>query len=47
MTKPLSTATPLLERMHATMSQNKDENDRQFVTALSTMSGSPISSYVR
>ncbi|MDN3440084.1 helix-turn-helix domain-containing protein [Psychrobacter sp. APC 3279] len=34
MTKPLSTATPLLERMHATMSQNKEENDRQFVTAL-------------
>ena len=34
MTKPLSTATPLLERMHATMSQNKKENDRQFVTAL-------------
>ncbi|WP_238052379.1 helix-turn-helix domain-containing protein [Psychrobacter sp. Ps2] len=34
MTKPLSKATPLLERMHATMSQNKEENDRQFVTAL-------------
>ncbi|WP_296211684.1 helix-turn-helix domain-containing protein [Psychrobacter sp. UBA3480] len=34
MTKPLSIATPLLERMHATMSQNKEENDRQFVTAL-------------
>ena len=34
MTKPLSTATPLLERMHATMNQNKEENDRQFVTAL-------------
>ncbi|MFP3456113.1 IclR family transcriptional regulator C-terminal domain-containing protein [Psychrobacter sp. SIMBA_152] len=34
MMKPLSTATPLLERMHATMSQNKEENDRQFVTAL-------------
>jgi len=34
MTKTLSTATPLLERMHATMSQNKEENDRQFVTAL-------------
>ncbi|WP_420229232.1 IclR family transcriptional regulator [Psychrobacter sp. ER1] len=34
MTKPLSTATPLLERMHATMSQNKEDNDRQFVTAL-------------
>jgi len=34
MTKHLSTATPLLERMHATMSQNKEENDRQFVTAL-------------
>jgi DNA-binding IclR family transcriptional regulator len=34
MTRPLSTATPLLERMHATMSQNKEENDRQFVTAL-------------
>ncbi|WP_240990678.1 IclR family transcriptional regulator C-terminal domain-containing protein [Psychrobacter sp. Pi2-52] len=34
MTKPLSTVTPLLERMHATMSQNKEENDRQFVTAL-------------
>ncbi len=34
MTKTLSTAIPLLERMHATMSQNKEENDRQFVTAL-------------
>jgi len=34
MTKPLSKATPLLERMHATMSQNKEENDRQFVTSL-------------
>ena len=34
MTKPLSKANPLLERMHATMSQNKEENDRQFVTAL-------------
>ncbi|WP_114700280.1 IclR family transcriptional regulator [Psychrobacter proteolyticus] len=34
MTKPLSKATPLLERMHATMSQNKEEHDRQFVTAL-------------
>ncbi|PKG34669.1 IclR family transcriptional regulator [Psychrobacter sp. Sarcosine-3u-12] len=34
MTKPLSTVTPLLERMHTTMSQNKEENDRQFVTAL-------------
>jgi len=34
MTKPLSTATPLLERMRATMNQNKEENDRQFVTAL-------------
>ena len=34
MTKPLSKATPLLERMHATMSQNKEDNDRQFVTAL-------------
>ncbi|MBH0006900.1 IclR family transcriptional regulator [Psychrobacter sp. SWN149] len=34
MTKPLSTATPLLERMHGTMSQNKEDNDRQFVTAL-------------
>ncbi|PKH69393.1 IclR family transcriptional regulator [Psychrobacter sp. 4Dc] len=34
MTKPLSTSTPLLERLHATMSQNKEENDRQFVTAL-------------
>ncbi|MDN3454144.1 MULTISPECIES: IclR family transcriptional regulator C-terminal domain-containing protein [unclassified Psychrobacter] len=34
MMKPLSTSTPLLERMHATMSQNKEENDRQFVTAL-------------
>ena len=34
MTTPTSTATPLLERMHGTMSQNKEENDRQFVTAL-------------
>ena len=34
MTKPLSTATPLLERMHGIMSQSKEENDRQFVTAL-------------
>ncbi|WP_227679261.1 IclR family transcriptional regulator [Psychrobacter sp. Pi2-1] len=34
MTKPSSTATPLLERMHGVMSQSKEENDRQFVTAL-------------
>ncbi|MBF2719590.1 helix-turn-helix domain-containing protein [Psychrobacter sp. NG254] len=34
MTKPLSTATPLLERIHGIMSQSKEDNDRQFVTAL-------------
>lgn len=34
MTTPLSTATPLLRRMHGTMSQSKEDNDRQFVTAL-------------
>ena len=34
MTKPSSTVTPLLERMHGVMSQSKEENDRQFVTAL-------------
>jgi len=34
MTKPLSTATPLLERMHGIMSQSKEDNDRQFVMAL-------------
>ncbi|NYR10126.1 IclR family transcriptional regulator C-terminal domain-containing protein [Psychrobacter sp. BI730] len=34
MTKPSLTATPLLERMHGVMSQSKEENDRQFVTAL-------------
>ena len=34
MTKPLSTATPLLEKMHGIMSQSKEDNDRQFVTAL-------------
>ena len=34
MTKPLSTITPLLERMYGTMSQSKEDNDRQFVTAL-------------
>ena len=34
MTKSLSTATPLLERMHGIMSQSKEDNDRQFVTAL-------------
>ena len=34
MTTPLSTATPLLRRMHGIMSQSKEDNDRQFVTAL-------------
>ena len=34
MTKPLSTATPLLERMTTTLEQSKEDNDRQFVTAL-------------
>lgn len=34
MTTPLSTATPLLERMHGIISQSKEDNDRQFVTAL-------------
>ena len=34
MTKPLSTATPLLGRMDHLMGQSKEENDRQFVTAL-------------
>jgi len=34
MTTPLSTATPLLEKMHGIMSQSKEDNDRQFVTAL-------------
>ncbi|HCT73285.1 MULTISPECIES: IclR family transcriptional regulator [Psychrobacter] len=34
MTTPVSTAAPLLERMHGLMGQSKDDNDRQFVTAL-------------
>ena len=34
MTKPLSTATPLLDRMTTILEQSKDDNDRQFVTAL-------------
>ncbi|MGM8938228.1 IclR family transcriptional regulator [Psychrobacter glaciei] len=34
MTIPLSTATPLLERIHGIMSQSKEDNDRQFVMAL-------------
>ncbi|MGO2277831.1 MULTISPECIES: IclR family transcriptional regulator [unclassified Psychrobacter] len=34
MTKPLSTSTPLLEKIHGIMNQNKGESDRQFVTAL-------------
>ncbi|MGP9546082.1 IclR family transcriptional regulator, partial [Psychrobacter sp. AOP7-B1-25] len=34
MTKPLSTSTPLLKKIHEIMNQNKGENDRQFVTAL-------------
>ena len=34
MTKSLSTATPLLERMTTSLEQSKEENDRQFVTAL-------------
>ncbi|MGP5203138.1 IclR family transcriptional regulator [Psychrobacter aquimaris] len=34
MTTPTSTATSLLERMHGLMSQSKNDNDRQFVTAL-------------
>jgi len=34
MTKSLSTATPLLERMTTSLEQSKEDNDRQFVTAL-------------
>ena len=34
MTTPTSTATSLLERMDHLMGQSKEENDRQFVTAL-------------
>ncbi|MGP4118366.1 IclR family transcriptional regulator [Psychrobacter aquimaris] len=34
MTTPVSTVAPLLERMHGLMGQSKDDNDRQFVTAL-------------
>ena len=34
MTKLLSTATPLLERMTTMLEQSKEDNDRQFVTAL-------------
>lgn len=34
MTKPLSTAIPLLDRINSTLSQSKNDNDRQFVTAL-------------
>ena len=34
MTKSLSTATPLLERMTTLLEQSKEDNDRQFVTAL-------------
>ena len=34
MTKSLSTATPLLERMTTMLEQSKEDNDRQFVTAL-------------
>ena len=34
MTKSVSAATPLLDRMNSTLTQSKDDNDRQFVTAL-------------
>ncbi|KRG34953.1 MULTISPECIES: IclR family transcriptional regulator [unclassified Psychrobacter] len=34
MTKNISTATPLLDRMTTILEQSKDDNDRQFVTAL-------------
>ena len=34
MTKSVSAATPLLDRMNSTLMQSKDDNDRQFVTAL-------------
>ncbi len=34
MTKNISTALPLLTRMNSILEQNKDDNDRQFVTAL-------------
>ena len=34
MTTPLSNTTPLLDRMQSLMSQSKEVNDRQFVTAL-------------
>ncbi|HSP85724.1 MAG TPA: IclR family transcriptional regulator [Psychrobacter sp.] len=34
MTKNVSAALPLLARMNSTLEQSKDDNDRQFVTAL-------------
>ena len=34
MTKNVSAALPLLDRMTTILEQSKDDNDRQFVTAL-------------
>ena len=34
MTKTVSAAMPLLDRMNSTLTQSKEDNDRQFVTAL-------------